>query len=286
VRAGLTRMLIPPNPPALLELGNHAGCQMESVMRKLYIVAMVGFAFTQPAMGQGNGNGNGNGPNFGGNQTQTQGQGQVQGQGQRQSQNAFGGTGVGIGGAGGAGGTGVGLGGAGGAGGAAGAGGQGGSSAGGAGGSGAGGAGGSASNSGVNVNNSSNYPSGPGSYPASAAYAPSFAVGSACQEAFSLGGSIFFAGVSGGRVYTLDFCKAMMKADYFRKNGQDDVARASECKFAEFRALYKETGKPCREDFTKEQFAAERAATVTPPARQGYIGPNGYVPYPAGYVPN
>jgi hypothetical protein len=122
---------------------------------------------------------------------------------------------------------------------------------------------------------------GAGTFPASSSYAPSFALASICQEAISGGLSVIWAGGSVGRVYTLQFCKTKMKADYFRSLGRDDMAKAAECKDEDFRSLYKETGTPCREDMSK----AELAQPTAPAPRAGYVGPNGFVPYPAGYKP-
>lgn len=107
----------------------------------------------------------------------------------------------------------------------------------------------------INNNGGGGWGGGPGTFPAASAYAPSYAIGSMCQEAFSIGAQAFFFGVSGGRVYTLEFCKTKMRADHFREQGRPDMAKATECKDADFRALYKETGTPCREDMPKETIA-------------------------------
>lgn len=163
-------------------------------------------------------------------QTNVQGQAQGQGQFQGQQQRATGGQGGG----GGAGGTGQG---------------------------GSGGTGGSQSqgqNTTVNNNNGNGggWNGGPGQWPASSAYAPSFALGSMCQESTSGGISVFWAGVSGGGVRTMEFCVVKMKADHFRALGNESMAKAMECANSELRAAYKATGAPCPADVAQPAQAA------------------------------
>lgn len=102
-----------------------------------------------------------------------------------------------------------------------------------------------------NVNGGGNDGWNGGNFPAASAYAPSFAVGDKCQEAISGGVSSWLAGGSAGRVYTLGFCKTFMKADYFRKQGREDMAKLAECDDPEFRRLYKGTTTPCWQDQPK-----------------------------------
>lgn len=148
-------------------------------------------------------------------------------------------------------------------------GGAGGNAAGGQGGSGAGGQGGTVNNT-NNVStgngNGGGWNGGPGTFPASSAYAPSFALGSMCQESTSGGISVFWAGVSGGGVRTMEFCVVKMKADHFRALGNEPMARAMECGNAELRAAYKGTGQPCPADVPQQVAAAPVAAPAAPQA--------------------